>query len=87
MRQIPAVQLPPRPTVIPKQKCGTCAYRTPSSPEELEMGVAYYLERPDAHPCHERRGVYCLGSHEQVQELERLVTARILARTCDEEKV
>lgn len=67
------------PTIVPKQKCKTCAYRTPSATEE--MGIAYYVERPQAHRCHERNRCFCLGSFEQAQELERLVRARIAAQS------
>lgn len=75
-KRIPIPQLPPEPTIYPKSKCGSCAYRTPSSTAELEMMIAYYIERPLAHPCHERSGVFCHGSAEQVAELETLVEKR-----------
>jgi hypothetical protein len=79
--RIPAVTFDfPKPVVVPAQKCGTCAYRVPATTEELEMTVMYYRERPEAHPCHERRGVYCHGAHEQVVELERLVALRMVAQ-------
>ena len=76
--KVPAVEhrfVPP--TIVPRQKCGTCAYKVPASSEELEMTVAYYIERSEAHPCHSRAGVFCLGAHEQVTELEKLVKRRI----------
>lgn len=66
------------PTVVPKAKCGTCAYKRPPTREDLEMTVAYYVEgKGRSHSCHERAGVYCLGSAEQHAELERLVGARM----------
>lgn len=79
-KQIPIPPPLPTPHVVPKSKCKTCAYRTPSSPEELEMMIGYYMERPEAHRCHERDGCFCLGSHEQVSELEHLVYLKIMGK-------
>lgn len=75
--RIPTPTLPPTPTEVAKQKCGTCQYKTPCRPEDLEMTIAYYVEAQQGHPCHERSGKFCHGSNEQMVELERLVAERI----------
>jgi len=49
-----------------KVKCKTCAYRTPSTLDEDEMGFWYFKEQPIPHPCHERKkGIACVGSMEK----------------------
>lgn len=73
MRLIPTPRPIPRAIVVPSEKCRTCAYRSPLTTEEVEMAIDYYRERPEAHPCHERRGVFCLGAHAVVQEIGRCV--------------
>lgn len=53
-----------------KRKCKTCAYHTPSSPEEDEMTLLYWLEKPCPHQCHERRnGFACVGAMEACEKL------------------
>lgn len=46
-----------------KNKCKTCAYNRPSTPEDDEMTVAYWHEKPVPHQCHERQnGFACVGA-------------------------
>lgn len=77
MNFIPTPTPVPTPTVYPKGKCGTCAYRAAHKTEDIEMGIGYYVEHPHAHPCHERRGVFCHGSNEFTLALEAAVTERL----------
>lgn len=80
VKKIPTPVLAPESTgdePVARFLCGTCAYRSPSKTEDLEMTIGYYMECQFAHTCHERRHLRCAGAHAQVSYLEKLVRERI----------
>jgi hypothetical protein len=78
MNRIPKAQpVTPSRDFSARTMCRTCAYRTPSSPEEREMSGWYFDESRYPHPCHERKsGVACVGAMLVCEEIaaERGVT-------------
>lgn len=61
--------------------CGSCAYRSPSTPDEDEMTKWYHAERPLPHPCHERKnGWACKGNVDKFKQLGLSIDENLLGK-------
>lgn len=60
--------------------CRSCAYQTPSTPDEELMTKWYHAEHAMPHPCHERRnGWVCKGSLNQFKSMGLEIDLNLLA--------
>jgi hypothetical protein len=74
---IPNVDFQPVTDFSQVEKCKTCAYHTPSSPDEDEMTIDYWHDNPVPHRCHERRGkIACVGAMESCRRLGLMEEAK-----------